>query len=104
MGLEAYDFSHDKLREVAYHSMSAARRQLLHRHTAQALEKLHAANPDPVSHQVAAHYERAGLPGQAAPYYLRAARVASQVFANKEAITLLHRGLELGEGERAWNE
>jgi tetratricopeptide (TPR) repeat protein len=95
MGIEAYDFSHDKLREVAYHSMSAARRQLLHRHTAQALEKLHAADPDPVSHQVAAHYERAGLSGQAATYYLRAARVASQVFANKEAITLLHRGLEL---------
>jgi len=78
---------------VAYGSMSAARRRLLHRQAAQALETLHAAELDPVSYQVAAHYERAGLPGQAAPYYLRAAEVARQVYANEEAIALLQRGL-----------
>jgi DNA-binding SARP family transcriptional activator len=97
-GAGAYDFSHDKLREVAYAGMSATRRRLLHRHVAQALEALHAAELGPVSHQVAAHYERAGLPAEAAPYYLRAARVARQVFANEEAITLLQRGLALVEG------
>ncbi len=109
-GADAYDFSHDKLREVAYSSMSAARRRLLHRHAAQALEMLHAAEVDPVSHQVAAHYERAGLPEQAVPYYLRAAEVARQVYANEEAIALLQRGLALfeddgpsaGGGERSY--
>jgi DNA-binding SARP family transcriptional activator len=108
-GADAYDFSHDKLREVAYRSMSAARRQLLHRRAAQALEALHAPALDPVSHQVAAHYERGGLPGRAAPYYLRAAEVARQVYANEEAIALLQRGLALvaddgpggGRGERS---
>ena len=45
-GADAYDFSHDKLREVAYGSMSAARRRLLHRQAAQALETLHAARPE----------------------------------------------------------
>ncbi len=99
-GADAYDFSHDKLREVAYSGMSAARRRLLHRHAAQALETLHAAELDPVSHQVAAHYERAGLPEQAAPYYLRAAEVARQVYANEEAIALLQRGLALVEDHR----
>jgi DNA-binding SARP family transcriptional activator len=94
-GTHAYDFSHDKLREVAYASMSAARRRLLHRHVAQALEALHAAELGPVSYQVAVHYERAGLPEQAAPHYLRAAQVARQVYANEEAIALLRRGLEL---------
>ena len=81
--------------------MSAARRRLLHHHVAQALEALHAAELDPVSHQVAAHYERAGLPEQAAPYYLRAAEVARQVYANEEAIALLQRGLALVEDDRA---
>ncbi len=42
-----------------------------------------------------AHYERAGLPEQAAPYYLRAAVVARRVYANEEAIALLQRGLAL---------
>jgi tetratricopeptide (TPR) repeat protein len=94
-GAGAYDFSHDKLREVSYASMSAARRRLLHRHVAQALEALHAAELDPVSYQVAAHYERAGLAAQAVPYYLRAAEPARRVYANEEATALLRRGLAL---------
>jgi len=96
-GADAYDFCHDKLREVAYDGMSAARRRLLHRHAAQALESLYAADLDPVSRQLAAHYERAGLAEQAAPYYLRAAQVARRVYANEEAVTLLQRGLALLE-------
>ncbi len=94
-GVDGYDFSHDKLREVAYQGMSAARQRLLHRHIAEALEGLHAAELDPVSHQVAAHYENAGLPAQAAPYYLRAAEVVRRVYANDEAIALLRRGIAL---------
>jgi len=98
-GAHAYDFSHDKLREVAYSRMSAARRRLLHRRIAQALETLHAADLGSVSHLVASHYERAGLPERAAPHYLRAAQVARQVFANQDAMALLRRGLALLEGE-----
>ncbi len=105
-GADAYDFTHDKLREAAYGGMSAAHRRLLHHHVAQALEALHAAGLEPVSHQVALHYERAGLPVHAAPYYLSAARAARRVYANDEAIALLQRGLALvadgepGKGER----
>ncbi len=97
-GASGYDFSHGKLQEVAYRGTSAARRRLLHRHVAQALEVLHAAEPGSVSYQVAAHYERAGLPGQAVPHYLAAAEVARRVFANEEAVALLRRGLALVEG------
>jgi tetratricopeptide (TPR) repeat protein len=96
-GANAYDFTHDKLREVAYRGMSIARRRLLHRQTAQALETLHTEELDPVSHQVASHYERASMPEQAAHYYLRAAGVARKVFANEEAIALLQRGVVLLE-------
>jgi hypothetical protein len=98
-GQNSYDFSHDKLREIAYHTMCAARQRLLHHRVARALEELHAATLDPVSHQVALHYELAGLSRQAIPYYWRAVGVARQVYANDEAISLLQRGISLIEND-----
>jgi DNA-binding SARP family transcriptional activator len=104
-GAESYDFSHDKLREVTYLKMSCARRRLLHKQVAQALETLHGAELDPLSHQLASHYDRAGLPRQAIPYYLRAAELARQIYANDEAMTLLRRGIALfEEGQTDENE
>ena len=94
-GVNAYDFSHDKLREVAYVEITPARRRLLHRRVGQALEIVYAADLDPVSDQVAAHYENAGLLEHALPYYQRAAAVAQRVYANQQAIDLLRRGLEV---------
>ena len=41
-GALAYDFTHDKLRAVVYTNLSAARRRLLHRHVADALQQMHA--------------------------------------------------------------
>ncbi|MFQ5344202.1 MAG: AAA family ATPase, partial [Anaerolineae bacterium] len=96
-GEDGYDFSHDKIREVAYAGVSTARRRLLHRRVAQALESVHTHDVDAVSGQVAAHYERAGLPAQAIPYYQRAAEAAVRVCANNEAADHLTRGLTLLE-------
>jgi predicted ATPase len=94
-GASLYDFSHDKLREVAYAEVSPPLRRLLHRRVAQAVESAHAADLPAVSSQLAAHYEHAGLAAQAIPYYQRAAAAAQRVFANEEAIDLLRRGLAL---------
>jgi DNA-binding SARP family transcriptional activator/predicted ATPase len=94
-GVDAYDFSHDKIRDVVYARVSIARRRLLHRRVAQALETVYASNLDAVSGQVAAHYEQAGLPGQAIPYYQRAAEAARRLSANEEAIRHLSQGLVL---------
>jgi DNA-binding SARP family transcriptional activator/predicted ATPase len=94
-GAHAYDFTHDKLREVAYAEVSPIRRRLLHRRVAQAMEIIYASDLDPVSAQVAAHYEQAGLLEQAIHYYQRAAAVAQRVYANEEAISLLNKGLAL---------
>ena len=96
-GANSYDFTHDKLREVAYAEISAPQRRLLHRRVAQALEALHAEDPDAVSGQIASHYERAGMIEQALPFYQRAAAVAQLVYANLDAISLLSRSLELLE-------
>ncbi len=90
-----FDFTHDKLREVAYAEISAPQRRLLHRHIAQALESLNSTNLDVVSAQIAAQYEQAGMFEQALPYYQRAGAVAANVYANDDATTLLTRGLAL---------
>ena len=52
------------------------------------------ADPDPVSAQLATHYEQAGEPVRAIPFYQRAAEVAQRVYAHDEAIGLLRRGLQ----------
>ncbi len=90
-----FDFTHDKLREVAYAETSQPQRRLLHRRIACALEMLHTENLDPISARIAAHYEQAGLLEQALPYFQRAGSLAADVYANEDAIHLYNRGLEL---------
>lgn len=95
-GADGYDFSHDKLRETAYQGLSAARRRLLHRRVAGALESLHAGALDGVSGQIGRHYEQAGLAAPAITYYCRAAQASQQVYdAREDAITFYRRALAL---------
>ncbi len=96
-GANSYDFTHDKLREVAYAEISAPQRRMLHRRVAQALEAINAGDLDAVSGQLASHYERAGMIEQALLYYQRAATIAQRVYANEDAISLLLRSLKLLE-------
>jgi predicted ATPase len=94
-GPDRYDFSHDRIRETAYAGLSNARRRLFHRSVAQSLEVVNAGDLDRMAGQVAAHYEQAGLPDQAIPYYRRAAEAAMQLYAYSEAISLFQHGLSL---------
>jgi DNA-binding SARP family transcriptional activator/tetratricopeptide (TPR) repeat protein len=94
-GADAYDFSHDKLRAVAYARISQTRRRWLHRQVAEALAARHAANLEPVSIQLATHYAEAGLTAAAIDCYQQAAAAASRVYANADVIELLTRALDL---------
>jgi DNA-binding SARP family transcriptional activator len=94
-GPNLFDFTHDKLREVAYIEINLPQRRLFHRRIAQALETLNADDLDAVSAQIAAQYEQAGMLHQSIPYYQRAGAVAASVYANDNAIALLKRGLTL---------
>lgn len=100
-GVGSYDFTHDKLREVTYAEISAPARRLFHRHITHALESLNKDDLDPVSAQLAAQCEQAGLFEQAIDYYKRAGGVAAAVFANDDAINLLRRGMTLLSQTRA---
>ena len=99
-GVDAYDFSHDRIREVAYERLSPARRRVLHRRVAQALETVYAQDLDAVSAQVAAHYEQAGLPEQAICRYFRAGEAAQRIYANDEAIHWYRQAVALLPGAR----
>ncbi len=94
---DAYDFSHDKLREQVYTALNPAHQRLLHRRVAEAFEALYAEDLDTVSGQIAAHYERAGHSKQAIPYYRRAGETALRVYANAEAIAAFQRAIALLE-------
>jgi DNA-binding SARP family transcriptional activator len=94
-GAHAYDFSHDKIREVAYLQLSPARRRLLHHSIALGLEQLHAADPDAVSSQIAAQWEHAGKVDRAIAWHQRAAHAAQQRHASADAARLLGRALDL---------
>ncbi len=94
-GESAYDFGHGLIREVVYAGLSAARRRLLHRRSAEALEAIYAGDLDSIAAQAAAHYDRAGLAEQAIQYYRRAADAAQRIYANDQAIAFLNRALEL---------
>jgi DNA-binding SARP family transcriptional activator len=94
-GTDRYDFSHDRVREVAYAETGPAARRLLHKRVAQALELIHGADLDRVSAQLAAHHEQAGQTAKAVQFYRRAADVAGRVSASAEAIRHLTRALTL---------
>jgi DNA-binding SARP family transcriptional activator len=91
----AYDFSHDRLRDVVLQSISPARRRKLHRRVAEAIELQHAGELGPVSARLAVHFAAAGLGRQALAAYEQAAQHAYRLFALDTCIALLHRALKL---------
>ena len=95
-GANAFDFTHDKLREVAYAETSPPQRRALHRRIAQALEALHEDELDPISAQVAAHYRAApACLTRPSPTISAPARWPPASMRNEDAIGLFNRALEL---------
>jgi DNA-binding SARP family transcriptional activator/predicted ATPase len=93
--VETWDFTHDRLREVAALERSPMQRQRHHRRVAETLERARADDLDAVSAEIASHYEQGREAARALPYYERAAGVAARVFAYDEVQTLLRRALAL---------
>lgn len=96
-GTDAYDFSHEQLRQAAYATLSTTRQRFLHRQVAQALETLYADALEQISGQLAVHYERAGIPARAIMYYQQAGELAQRTYANSEAMAAFRRALSLLE-------
>jgi len=94
-----YDFSHSKLRELAYEQMGLARRRLLHRRIAAAIQ----APTHPSAHRgsasaglIASHLRLAGDLTGAAEQHRLAAEHAVSVHAHADALEHLEAALALG--------
>jgi DNA-binding SARP family transcriptional activator len=94
---ERWDFSHDRIREVAYSQIGPARRRLIHRRIAQGMELLFANHLDEVSASIAVHLDRGGHPARAIPFLERGAAVATRISANEEAVRCLAHAVSLLE-------
>ncbi len=80
--LTGYDFSHDKLREVAYVSLSRARREYVHRRIAEAL--IHSGPPADAA-TLAHHYAHSDQPLKALPYLIEAGEQSLRARSYHEA-------------------
>jgi len=94
---DIYDFSHDKLREVAYRDISGARRRLLHQSVAEVLERRGEGATHELDAQLAEHYERAHVWAKALHYLVRAAEHSQKLFAMRDALHWLDRAVALAE-------
>jgi tetratricopeptide (TPR) repeat protein len=94
-GQDAYNFSHDKLRQVAYSRLSAIRRRWLHRKAAEALATSQAAAVGLSGGQIGWHYEQAGENEAAAHWLRQAGEAAARVGALSEALAYHQRVLRL---------
>jgi DNA-binding SARP family transcriptional activator/tetratricopeptide (TPR) repeat protein len=82
---DAYRFTHDKIQEVAYASLSLPRRRRLHHRLGEVLESTRGRDPERAG-QLAHHFERAEVWEKVAPYAGVAARRAKHLYTSEEAL------------------
>jgi DNA-binding SARP family transcriptional activator len=94
-----YRFAHALVRDTLYDELSAARRVLLHRRVAEAIETVHAGRLDDYLPALAHHFARASAAGadttRAVAYATRAADLALARFANDEAVVYYSQAVDL---------
>nr|MBP6015709.1 tetratricopeptide repeat protein [Promineifilum sp.] len=92
-----YDFSHPQLRSLVYDAINLARRRLLHRRVAAALQSgAGGQQGDALASLIAGHYHLGGQDDVAADFYARAGRRAQALYANREALGHFQTALALG--------
>jgi len=91
--LDAYQFSHDKIRQVAYEAILEADRHQLHFRAGESIQSLY---PDPAEHveTLAHHYHEAKSWPQSVIFNQGAGDRAKTLFANREAAMHYSRALE----------
>jgi predicted ATPase len=93
-----YTFKHALVRDAAYESLLKSRRQVLHRHIAEAMRHQFPAFADTEPEIVAHHFTQAGLAEAAIEWWGKAGERALRSAAYEEAIAHLEKALALAEG------
>lgn len=92
-----YDFNHQQLRSLVYDETNLARRRLLHRRVAGALQnQTRGARGDAMASLIGHHFRLGGQDATAADYYRRAGEFARALYANREALGHFQTALALG--------
>ncbi len=92
-GQRGFRFSHDLVAQAIYESISAARRQAMHRAVAELLEADSALDQS-LAADLAHHARKSGDPALAARAMVFAGRLCLRFYANEDALELYNRGLE----------
>ena len=102
-GSSEYDFSHEKLRTVAYEEASAARLRLLHLRTGEALAASGHAGYDTGAWVglAANHFLQGGQSARAAELFSQAGDQARRVHANSDALAAYQAALAAGHKDPA---
>jgi DNA-binding SARP family transcriptional activator len=91
-----YAFDHSLTMEVAYREVGEPRHRVLHRRVAEAMEAIYGRQRlDAVAGLLAWHFLESGDVQRAAPYALRAAQLAMQFAAWREAIEFYEQALQV---------
>ena len=95
---ERFDFTHDRIRDVAYGRLLAPRRKLLHRRIAETLEHARAADAEVEPLSIGLHYRDAEIWDKAVEHLRQAAKRAAERGAfrdsatcSEQALTAVHR-------------
>jgi len=96
-----YCFAHALTQEAVYVEQSAHRRAQLHGRVGEALERFHAADPDPHLAELARHFGAAADAGKAVGYATRAGHRAMDVLAFEEAAEQFEHALSALERTEA---
>jgi class 3 adenylate cyclase len=100
-----YRFAHALVRTTLYDELTPARRVILHRRTAEAIETIHAVRLDDYLPALTHHYSRATAPvataEKAVGYARRAGDRALEQLAHDEAVAYYRQALELLEASEA---
>jgi tetratricopeptide (TPR) repeat protein len=97
-GDDSFEFSHGKIRDVLYQSLSGLRRRRLHAQVADVLRRLQGAADEDWDALIGEHLFRAANHAEAFQYLLRAARDARKTGSNRESVSLFRKALVASEG------
>jgi DNA-binding SARP family transcriptional activator/predicted ATPase len=92
---ERFDFTHDRIREVAYACLLRERRQALHARVAHSMEALYADRLDEQVERLAHHTARGALADKAVAYLRRAGAKAFANAAYSDALAYFTQALDL---------
>jgi ABC-type oligopeptide transport system substrate-binding subunit/transcriptional regulator with XRE-family HTH domain len=101
--LVQYRFQHVLFQQYLYASLSQSERRLLHEEIADYLETLYEGAREPITVQLAYHYDQAGRTDKAITYLLQAGDRARALYAQQEAVDHYQRALNFlrQRGDRA---